>query len=130
LKSSEKTAVPNRVERLSAIWIKPVDQPPYVNLLFRTNCESDVVRYEIHRSKTPGFTPDDKTRIGDVDANAVVKGSTAYGHTPVDRRMREFDHAMYQDEKVEANAAYYYRVRAVDAGGEKGPFSEEAALPR
>ncbi len=128
LKSSEKNALPNRVERLSAILISPLGQHDHVNLLFRTNCESDVVRYEIHRCGTPGFVPGEKTRIGEVDANAIIKGSTAYGHTPIDRRLREFDHIMYQDNTVEAFSEYYYRVRAVDAVGQKGPFSEEAAV--
>ena len=35
---------------------------------------------------------------------------------------------MYQDNAVEAFSEYYYRVRAVDAAGQKGPFSEEAAV--
>jgi hypothetical protein len=127
LKSSESNAVPNRVERLSAILISPPGLPYYVNLLFRTNCESDVVRYEIHRSTTPGFTPIEKTHVGEVDANAIIKGSTAYGHTPIDRRMKEFDHIMFQDNAVEPGTTYYYRVRAVDAAGRKGPFSDSAA---
>ena len=123
LKSSEKNALPNRVERLSAILISPLGQHEHVNLLFRTNCESDVVRYEIHRCGTPGFVPGEKTRIGEVDADAIIKGSTAYGHTPIDRRLREFDHIMYQDNAVEAFSEYYYRVRAVDAAGQKGDRS-------
>ena len=35
---------------------------------------------------------------------------------------------MYQDDAVEAFSEYYYRVRAVDAAGQKGPFSDEAAV--
>jgi hypothetical protein len=128
LKSSDKNALPNRVERLSAVPVNPPGQKGYVNLLFRTSCESDVVRYEIHRSTVPGFTPDEKTRLGEVDANAIVKGSTAYGHTPIDRRQSEYDHQMYQDDTIEANAAYYYRICAIDAAGQKGPFSKEAAF--
>ncbi len=128
LRSSERNALPNRVERLSAILISPLGQHEHVNLLFRTNCESDVVRYEIHRASAPGFVPSEKTLIGEVDANAIVKGSTAYGHTPIDRRLREFDHIMYRDNTVEAFSEYYYRVRAVDAAGQKGEFSEEAAV--
>jgi hypothetical protein len=128
LKSSDRSAVPNRVEQLSAIRISPLAQHEYVNLLFRTNCESDIVRYEIHRSTTPGFTPDETTRIGGVNADAIIKGSTAYGHTPIDRRLREFDHIMYQDDAVEPYTTYYYRVLAVDASGQKGSFSREAAV--
>jgi hypothetical protein len=128
LKSSEKNALPNRVERLSAVPVNPPGQKGYVNLLFRTSCESDVVRYDIHRSTAPGFTPDEKTPLGEVDANAVVKGSAAYGHTPIDRRQSEYDHQMYQDDTIEAGTAYYYRVCAIDAAGQKGPFSEAAAF--
>lgn len=128
LKSSAKNAQPNRVERLSAIPICPPGQREYVNLLFRTNCESDIVRYEIHRSKTPGFVPGESTRIGEARADAIIKGSTAYGRTPIDRRMKEYDHAMYADTGVEPSDNYHYRVRAIDAAGQKGPFSEEAAV--
>ena len=128
LKSSEENAPPHRVERLSAILISPPLQQQYVNLLFRTNCESDVVRYEIHRSSTAGFTPSENSLLGEVDANAIVKGSTAYGHTPIDRRLKEYDHIMYQDDTVEPKSAYCYRVRAVNASGRKGPFSEEAQV--
>jgi len=128
LKSSEKNALPNRVERLSAILVSPLHQHNYVNLLFRANCESDVVRYEIHRSAKPGFTPNEATRIGQVNADAIVKGSTAYGHTPVDHQVRDYDHIMYQDDAVEPLSEYFYRVRAVDAAGQKGPFSDEASV--
>jgi hypothetical protein len=128
MKSSEANARPNRVERLSAVLVSPLGQHDNVNLLFRTNCESDVVRYEIHRSASPGFTPSEKTRIGAVDANAIIKGSKAYGRAPIDRSVREYDHAMYQDMAVEAFSEYYYRVCAVDAAGQKGAFSDEAAV--
>jgi hypothetical protein len=126
LKSSEKDAPPNRVERLSAVFIRPFGSREYVNLLFRTSCESDVVRYEVHRSTQSGFSPDDKTRIGEVDANAMIPGSTAYGHTPIDRRRGEFDHQMYQDETIEAGTDYYYRACAVDAAGQRGTYSDES----
>jgi hypothetical protein len=128
LKSSQKDAPPNRVERLSAILVTPFGQHEHVNLLFRTNCESDVARYEIHCSATPGFVPTERTRIGQVDADTIIKGSPAYGHTPIDRRVREFDHAMFQDYNVESCSEYYYRVCAVDAAGQKGAFSDEAAI--
>ena len=57
-----------------------------------------------------------------------IRPTTAYGHTPIDRRLKEFDHIMYRDDTVEANAAYCYRVRAVNASGRKGSFSEEAQI--
>ena len=42
--------------------------------------------------------------------------------------MREYDHVMYQDDTVEPYTTYYYRVRAVNAAGQKGPFSDEATV--
>ncbi len=35
---------------------------------------------------------------------------------------------MYQDDTVEPFSEYYYRVCAIDAAGQKGPFSDEAAV--
>jgi chitodextrinase len=99
-----------------------------VNLLFRTSCESDVRQYEIHRSTSTGFTPDASTCIGMADADGVVKASPAYGHVPFDHRRGEYDHMMFQDDAVQPATAYYYRVCAVDAAGQRGPFSQEAAV--
>jgi hypothetical protein len=128
LKSSEVCAKPNPVECLSAILVSPLDQIEHVTLLFRTNCESDVVGYEIHRSTARGFTPDNSTLLDTLDANAIIPGSPAYGHTPVDRRMKEFDHLMYQDDGAAGSSEYFYRVRAVNSAGRKGPFSNEASV--
>ena len=110
----QKHMAPLRVECLRAILVSPIAPYRFVNLLFRTNCEPDIVRYEVHRSTRPGFTPDDSNAIGTVEADAVIKGSTEYGHTPADYRVREFDHAMYEDDSVLPDGTYYYRVRAVD----------------
>jgi hypothetical protein len=128
LKSTEKNALPLRVECLRAVLVSPLSRHNYVNLLFRTNCESDVRRYEIHRFTRPDFTPGDAARIGIADADAVIKGSTAYGHAPIDRRMGEYDHMMYQDETVAPATTYFYRVCAVDTAGQKGPFSPSASV--
>ena len=42
--------------------------------------------------------------------------------------MGQYDHIMYQDETVQRATTYYYRVSAVDAAGQKGPFSLEASV--
>lgn len=126
LKTAEKNAVPLQVEGLRVILVSRVAPYNFLNLLWRTNCESDVKQYNIHRGTQPGFVPDDSNRIGVVDADTIEKGSPDYGHTPIDRKLREFDHQMYRDEKVQPGTTYYYRVCAVDAAGQAGPYSLEA----
>ncbi len=128
LRSGQKNMVPLRVEGLRAILVSPISPQNFVNLLFRTSCESDVRRYEIHRSTRAGFAPDAATRIGIAEADAVVKGSTVYGHVPMDHRAGDYDHMMFQDDTVQAGMTYYYRVCAVDTAGQRGPFSLEAAV--
>ena len=93
--------LPLRVECLRAILVSPISPQNFVNLLFRTSCESDVRRYEIHRSTQAGFAPDASTLIGVADADAVVKGSTVYGHVPMDHRAGDYDHMMFQDDTVQ-----------------------------
>ena len=128
LSSSEKNMPPLRVECLRAILVSPISPQNFVNLLFRTSCESDVRRYEIHRSTQAGFEPDASTRIGIAEADAVVKGSAVYGHVPMDHRARDYDHMMYQDDTVQPGTTYYYRVCAVDTAGQRGPFCAEATV--
>ena len=128
LKSSQKNMRPLRVEGLRAILVSPISPQNFVNLLFRTSCDSDVRRYEIHRSSRAGFEPDASTRIGVAEADAVVKGSTVYGHVPIDHRQGEYDHMMFQDDTVQPAATYYYRVCAVDTAGQRGPFSLQATV--
>jgi len=128
LASGQKNMAPLRVEALRAILVSPISPQNFVNLLFRTSCESDVRRYEIHRSIRAGFAPDAATRIGIAEADAVVKGSTVYGHVPMDHRAGDYDHMMFQDDTVQPGTTYYYRVCAVDAAGQRGPFSLEAAV--
>jgi hypothetical protein len=125
-KSSEWNMVPLRVECLRAIPVSPLSRFNVINLMWRTNCESDVKRYEIHRSTRPAFKSDSSTRIGIADADAVIKGGNAYGQVPFDQRMGDYDHMMFLDETVQPETTYYYKVRAVDTAGQPGPFSSEA----
>jgi len=125
MKSSEKNMTPLEVERLSAVLVSPISRYSAVNLLWRTNCEPDIRSYEVHRSTVSGFEPGSATRIGAVDAQSILKGGGAYGQTPIDYRLGDFDHQMYLDTAVEPTTTYYYRVCAVDATGQKGPFSQE-----
>ena len=128
LNSQEGNMIPLRVQGLRAILVSPLAPFNFVNLLFRTSCESDVKTYEIHRSNQPAFQPSDTTRIGSVDTAAIIKGSSAYGHVPIDYRAGDYDHLMYEDSDVQPHTPYYYRVRAVDTAGQPGPFSAEASV--
>jgi hypothetical protein len=128
LESARGNRAPLPVVGLRAIHVSPIARCNFVNLLFRTACESDVRRYEIHRATQPGFTPADSTRIGWAEANAIIKGSGAYGHVPIDYPAGAYDHMMYQDNTVQPETLYYYRVRAVDTAGQTGPFSTEATV--
>jgi chitodextrinase len=38
------------------------------------------------------------------------------------------DHLKFQDDTVQPGTTYYYRVRAVDTAGQRGPFSLEASV--
>jgi hypothetical protein len=114
---------PRRVECLRAIPVSPLSRWNFVNLMWRTNCESDVARYEIHRATTFDFTPGAATRIGIAEADAVIKGGNGYGEVPIDHRAGEYDHMMFLDETVAPDTAYFYRVRAVDAAGQPGRSS-------
>jgi hypothetical protein len=124
LKSSEKNLPPLAVQGLSAVPVSPIASYNAINLIWRTNCESDIRAYEVHRSTTAAFAPTAATRLGEVDALEILKGRTEYGSTPVDHRLNEYDHQMYFDTTVLPVTTYYYRVCAVDTAGQKGPFSD------
>jgi len=128
LKSSEKDMAPLRVECLRAVGVSPLSRFNFVNLLFRTACERDVVRYEIHRSNAPDFSADAHTLIGTVKSEDTPPRSGGYGETQIRYHNADYDHAMFQDTSVEPGKAYFYKVRAVDAAGQAGPFSREASV--
>ncbi|MCX6900145.1 MAG: glycosyl hydrolase-related protein [Verrucomicrobia bacterium] len=126
LSSAVKNARPLPVEGLAAVHVSEVAPHNYINLIFRSNCESDIVRYEVHRSSRSDFSPNDSNQIGTVDPSAIVRAGKGYGESRSDQRMGDYDHLMYQDFAVQPNAAYYYRVCAMDRAGQKGPCSNEA----
>jgi len=71
--------------------------------------------------------PDDSTQIGEVRSDFVDdgwKGHRAQDPYPV----KDYDHAIFADKAVEPDTTYYYRVCAIDAAGQKGPFSSEASV--
>lgn len=128
MKTSEKDMRPLPVHGLRAIHVSPLGPCHYVNLLFGTNCEADIVRYEVFRGTQHGFELNDAAKIGTVECDAVIKGSTVYGHTPVDYRVRDFDHAMYQDKTARPGVTYYYKVLAVDRSGQRAEASQAASI--
>jgi len=128
LAPAQSNMPPLKVESLRATLVSPLAPFNFVNLLFRTSCEPDVEKYEIHRATEPGFHPDGHTRIGLVDSGSLIKGSGAYGHVPIDYPAGAYDHLMYEDTNVQPHTVYYYRVCAVDGAGQKGPFSAEASV--
>jgi hypothetical protein len=127
LRTSEKNAVPIQVQALRTVRVSDLTPLNYINLIFRTSPESDVRRYEVHRSLQETVPTDASTCIGFADANGTVKGSTVYGHVPFDHRMGEYDHMMYADHTAQPATTYYYRVCAVDTAGQRGPCSAVAS---
>jgi len=128
LKSGRKNLEPLQVVGLKAIQVSPISSHNFVNLIWRSNCESDIAYYEIHRSTYPEFSSANDTLISKVDNNEVIKGSAAYGHTMTDYLVKDFDHSMFADMSAKPKKTYYYKVCAVDSARQKGAFSKEAVV--
>ena len=123
LTTAQSNLPPMAVEGLRAVPVSPLARFNFVNLLFRTACESDIAGYEIHRSTERGFAPTGATLIGRVNSTDAIPGSATYGHTVIDYAVKDFDHAMFADTNVTADTTYFYQVRAVDNAGQAGPAS-------
>jgi len=126
--SAQANLPPVAVEGLRAMLVSPISRDNFINLLFRTACEPDVVRYEIHRGLHPGFAAGPATLIGTVKSDDLPPRSGGYGESAIQYTVKEYDHATFADKTVEPSTTYYYRVRAVDAAGQKGTFSEEVSV--
>ena len=81
------------------------DAPDALYLLWGQNRETDVSHYELYRGQAVDFTPSPETLVAPVPPGPFVVVS-------------------YDDTGLEPYTTYYYRVRAVDDGGHKGPMSE------
>ena len=86
------------------------------------------MHYEIHRSNNPGFNVSDNTKTGTVNSNDVPPRSGGYGESRILYVNADYDHAMFQDTIVKPGTVYYYKVRAVDASGQKGTCSQEVSI--
>jgi len=127
MKASERNVPPARVEGPYVVHVSPVTKHNFLCLWFYTNCESDVVRYRIDRSTTPGFSPDKSTRLTEIDATAMIQHVTPHRFGTVERAAREYNRQMYVDETVTTNVTYYYRICAIDSAGNAGPYSYEVS---
>ena len=129
LASAQANLPPVAVEALSAIPVSPLSPKfNFVNLLFRTACEPDVVGYEIHRGTKPDFAAGAGSLVGTVNSEDKVPSSGGSAERGRIFKVKEYDHATYADMTVKAATTYYYKVRAVDAAGQKGAFSEEVSI--
>jgi hypothetical protein len=120
---------PEAVEGVRPVLVSPLSRDfNYVNLLFRTSCEPDIIHYEIHRSEKPDFPVSDNTKVGTVNSNDVPPRSGGYGESRILYQNAQYDHAMFQDSIVKPGTVYFYKVRAVDASGQKGECSQVVSI--
>ncbi len=129
-KTSEKFNLPPvAVEGVRPVLVSPLNNClNFVNVLFRTACEPDVDHYEIYRSTQPGFVPDAATLAGVVKSDDAPPRSGGYGESRIQYKVKDYDHAAFEDRAVVANTTYYYKICAVDTAGQKGGFSKETSV--
>lgn len=81
------------------------DEPDILYLQWGQNTESDLSRYELYRGTPPSFELKATTFVAKVEPGPYV--------------VVPFEH-----KGLQPHTEYYYRVRAVDRAGHKGPPSE------
>lgn len=108
---SEANEVPMPVSGLKVILVSDVSNDNYLNIHWRSNCEPDIVRYDVYRGETPDFVIDSDSKIGSVDITTSGNGSKF--------SLSEYDHQMFIDKNVLKNKRYYYAVKAVDRKGKQ-----------
>lgn len=118
LKTEEADAKPNKVQGVYTVHVSPLAPEDFINLWFYTNFEKDVNLYKIHRGEQADFMPNEsnliKTLVPSEDSiNFHFKYSTA-----------ELNRQMFEDTTAKVNTAYYYKVAAVDNGGNVGEYSD------
>ena len=129
LKTAEKNMVPLGVEGLRVVLVSPISSFNFVNLLWRTACESDIAAYEIYRSTSPDFDAQTTERIAVVrHGQPPERGRDGHARTKKHYRNDEYSHMMFADKTVRPGTTYYYRIRSVETAGQAGPFSFTAKI--
>jgi len=80
------------------------DEPDILYLQWGRNTEADLSHYELYRSESPDFELNETTFLAKVEPGPYVV-------------------VPFEDKGLQPHTAYYYRVRAVDRDGHKGPPS-------
>lgn len=119
LSQAESNDTPLQVSGLKVVLVSDVSEDNYLNVHWRSNCEPDIVKYNIYRGESADFEISPSTKIGSVDVNNPGNGSKF--------KLREYDHQMFVDRNVLKNKCYYYVVRAVDALGKESPIGTVAS---
>ena len=99
LSSTDKNMTPLHVECLRAILVSPL-VPVQCG---ESDCGARTANPTCDNTKsiarpTAGFHPTMRRALAEVDADATIPGSTAYGHVPIEYRMGDYDHMMFLDE--------------------------------
>ena len=123
--SAERNTPPQKVLGLSATAVSPVTPFTYICLIFYTNPESDVTRYRVYRSETPGVKAVPATLLTEIDATRTFEHVIPHGFAKVTRALRDYSMIVSPDESARPNRRYYYRVCAVDEAGQEGEASDE-----
>ncbi len=99
---------------IGSVYTGLIDRPRAVHgeegnllyLMWGENMEKDFSHYELHRSTTRGFTPDETNFVAEIPRGV-------------------YRVARYEDKGLKPATRYYYRVRAVNKAEKKGAWSDE-----
>jgi hypothetical protein len=131
LQSEIKNDSPKPVIGLNALLISHISDDNFVQLIWRSNIDPDILKYEIYRSTKKDFIPSSDNMLnevynGEIDHNEIYSQPWHY-RMPLSSRSA-YDHQMYTDQTVKPGIKYYYKVRAVDGLKISGEFSHEASV--
>lgn len=113
-------APPIKVKGVYTVHVSPLAPENYINIWFYTNFEKDVDKYMIHRGEKAGFIPGPSNLINEhIPSEHSIDFNGSYSASELNRQM-------YADKTAEENKAYFYKVCAVDAKGQKGDYSDPA----